>query len=169
MYVASVRNSLFILLLSLSLPALASLQVGFSPEGSARELVLDVINHAQKSINLIGYSFQSPDIVQALIAAKNRGVIVRCVVDEKRNQNPTSQKAIAEARKSGIEVRLDSHYHIQHDKSMIIDDAIVETGSFNFAKSAEFENSENVLIIRDEPGIVKQYQQHWQIRWNYGK
>lgn len=43
----------------------ASIQVGFSPEGSARALVLDSINHAQHSIDMMAYSFQSADIVQA--------------------------------------------------------------------------------------------------------
>ncbi|MFT8210309.1 MAG: phospholipase D family protein [Symbiopectobacterium sp.] len=149
--------------------ALASVQVGFSPEGSARAMVLEVINNASKSIDLIGYVFQSPDIVQALVEAQKRGVEVRCVIDYKRNQNKTSRSAIEYARENNIQVRLNKHYHIQHDKTMIIDGSIVDTGSFNFARSAEFENSENVLVIRDEPAIVSAYQSHFTSRWNLGK
>ena len=48
---------------------------------------------------------------------------------------------------------------------MIIDGDTLETGSFNFAKSAEFTNSENVLVIRDEPAVVAQYQAHFDSRW----
>ena len=134
-----------------------------------RALVLEVINNASKSIDLIGYGFQSQDIVQALVDAQKRGVEVRCVVDHKRNQNKTSKSIIEYARKNNIQVRLNKHYHIQHDKTMIIDGSIVETGSFNFTRSAEFENSENVLIIRDEPAVIAAYQSHFTSRWNLGK
>lgn len=159
----------FLLTIVLSLmtvfSATASVQVGFSPEGSARALVLDTINSAHHSIDLMAYSFQSADIVQALVDAQKRGVTVRAVIDKKRNQNKASQKAIALATASGINIRLDSHYHIQHDKLMIVDGNTLETGSFNFAKSAEFANSENVLVIRDEPAVIAQYQTHFASRW----
>lgn len=143
----------------------ASIQVGFSPEGSARALVLDSINHAQRSIDMMAYSFQSADIIQALVNAEKRGVVVRAVIDKKRNRGKVSHHAIAYATANGVNVRLDGHYHIQHDKVMIIDGDTLETGSFNFAKSAEFANSENVLVIRGEPTVVAQYQAHFDSRW----
>lgn len=154
-----------VLSLTMVFSATASVQVGFSPEGSARALVLDTINSAHHSIDMMAYSFQSADIVQALVDAQKRGVTVRAVIDQKRNQNKTSQKAITLATASGINIRLDSHYHIQHDKLMIVDGNTLETGSFNFAKSAEFANSENVLVIRDEPAVIAQYQAHFASRW----
>ena len=52
---------------------------------------------------------------------------------------------------------------------MIVDGNTLETGSFNFAKSAETENSENVLVIRDEPEVIRQYQAHFDSRWALGK
>ncbi|HDG1683799.1 TPA: phospholipase D family protein [Kluyvera ascorbata] len=149
--------------------AQASIQVGFSPEGSARKLVLSTIDGAQRSIDMMAYSFQAKDIVDALIRAQKRGVKVRAVIDKRRNQGEVSLKAIARARENGIDVRIDGHYHIQHDKVMIVDGNTLETGSFNFAKSAETENSENVLVIRDEPEVIRQYQAHFDSRWALGK
>ena len=43
-----------------------------------------------------------------------------------------------------------------HDKFMIIDAATLETGSFNFTRAAEYENAENVLVIRG-PAMVGGY------------
>ncbi|WP_052285117.1 phospholipase D family protein [Kluyvera genomosp. 1] len=143
----------------------ASVQVGFSPEGSARALVLESINHAKQSIDMMAYSFQAKDIVEALVRAEIRGVNVRAVIDKRRNRGAVSQKAITLARVNGIQIRLDDHYHLQHDKVMIIDGKTIETGSFNFAKSAEVANSENVLVIRDEPAVISQYQAHFASRW----
>lgn len=58
-----------------SLPVIAapSVQAGFSPEGSAEQLVLKTIETAQHNIRLMGYSFTSPEVVRALISAKRRG------------------------------------------------------------------------------------------------
>lgn len=163
-------RSILLVISLLAFPALAapSIQVGFSPEGSARALVLRVINHARRSINMVGYAFQAPDITAALEAAAARGVKVRIVVDYRRNQNGKSQRALSDAASHGVEVRTDAHYHIQHDKTIIADEHTLETGSFNYAPSAETENSENVLVIRHAPEVTAQYLAHWRSRWRYG-
>ncbi len=41
---------------SLSAIAAPSVQVGFSPEGTAQELVLKTINNAQSSVRMLGYN-----------------------------------------------------------------------------------------------------------------
>lgn len=156
------------LLLPLRAFSAPNVQVGFSPEGSARELVLQTINQAHTSIEMIGYSFQAPDIAQALVNAHDRGVNVRVVVDKRRNQVKSSQTTMQYVASHGVELRIDGHYHIQHDKTIIVDGKTVETGSFNFAPSAETENSENVIVLRDMPEVTQQYVAHWQSRWDQG-
>jgi len=44
--------------------------VGFSPEGSAQQLILRTLDSARESIRLMGYSFISPEVVRALVAAR---------------------------------------------------------------------------------------------------
>lgn len=146
-----------------------SVQVGFSPEGSARQLVLETIGSAQKSIHILAYAFQAPDIMQALVDAKNRGVEVRVVVDKKRNRNKPSRKAMDFVTSNGVDLRTNNHYHIHHDKTIIVDGHTVQTGSFNFAPSAETKNSENVVVIRGMPEVASQYMAHWESRWKLGK
>lgn len=70
--------------------------------------------------------------------------------------------------RNGVELRTSDHFHLQHDKTIIVDGTTVETGSFNYAASAETMNSENVLILRDMPEVVRQYTAHWQSRWALG-
>lgn len=70
-----------------ALPAFAvepSVQVGYSPEGSARVLVLSAIDSAKTSIRMMAYSFTAPDIMKALVGddrenGKNRTLSVRPV------------------------------------------------------------------------------------------
>ena len=161
------------LVFALSFPGLLhaepGVQVGFSPEGSARELVLQTIGSANRSIQVLAYAFQAPDIAQALVDARKRGVVVRIVVDHKRNLNKTSKAAMDLVTRNGVELRTNDRFHIHHDKSIIVDEETVETGSFNFAPSAETLNSENVVVIRNMPEVARQYVAHWQSRWDGGK
>lgn len=157
----------------LGIPSLShaepSVQVGFSPEGSARKLVLETIGSASHSIQMLAYAFQAPDIMQALVDAKRRGVDVRIVIDKKRNLGKVSKAAMDFVTSNQVELRTTDHFHIHHDKTIIVDGNTVETGSFNFASSAETSNSENVVVIRDMPDVTRQYIAHWQSRWDLGK
>jgi len=146
-----------------------SVQVGFSPEGSARELVLQTLAGAQHSIQMMAYAFQAPDIAQALADASQRGVQVRVVVDRKRNLGKTSRAAMDRVTRHGVALRTNDRYHLHHDKTVIADGQTVQTGSFNYAPSAETANSENVVVIRGMPDVAQQYSAHWQSRWEQGQ
>ncbi|WP_293812892.1 phospholipase D family protein [uncultured Bosea sp.] len=148
--------------------AASGVQVGFSPEGSARQLVLKVIGEATRSIQILAYAFQAQDIMDALVAAKRRGVEIRVVVDKDRNTGKASRTAMDLVVRNGVELRTNDRFHLHHDKTIIVDGDTVQTGSFNFALSAETKNSENVVVIRGMPEIAAQYRSHWQSRWDGG-
>lgn len=156
----------------LHLPALAlaepGVEVGFSPEGSARALVLKTLGSATQSIQMLAYAFQAPDIVQALVDAKQRGVEVRIVVDAKRNRGKASRAAMDTVTRHAIALRTNDRFHLHHDKVIIVDGHTVQTGSFNFAPSAETANSENVVVLREMPEVARPYLAHWQSRWDLG-
>ncbi|WP_371879209.1 phospholipase D family protein [Klebsiella aerogenes] len=163
-------SGLVYLSLSCIQPAVAapSVQVGFSPEGSALQLVLKTIESAQQEIRLMGYSFTSPEVVSALVRAKRRGVDVKIVLDEKGNRSKASQAAMNVVVNAGIPLRTNGRYAIMHDKVIIVDNHTVEAGSFNYARSAASRNSENVLVINEMPEVAQTYLQHWQSRWDGG-
>lgn len=141
---------------------------GFSPEGGAEALVLGIIDRAQSDIRLAGYSFTSPEIAAALIRAKMRGVDVRLVLDEKANQNRSSRAAINLLTSRDIPVRLNGRYAAMHDKFVVADGRMVETGSYNYTRAAARRNSENALVIENMPELASHYLQHWQSRWDEG-
>jgi len=148
--------------------AAPSVSVGFSPEGSAEQLVLSTIKDARESIRLMGYSFTAPEVVKALMAAKRRGVDVRVVLDERGNDNRSGQAAMSLLYGTGIPVRTVSTFKIMHDKVIVTDGRNVETGSYNFSRSAARNNSENALLLQDMPVVAQQYLTHWQSRWDMG-
>jgi phosphatidylserine/phosphatidylglycerophosphate/cardiolipin synthase-like enzyme len=144
-------------------------EAGFSPEGSASRLVDHVIDSAQHSIRLAAYSFTSADVVRRLINAKQRGVDVAVIVDEKNNlvedRSGRARAALNLLVNAGIPTRTINVYPIHHDKYMVIDGKNVETGSFNYSAAAATRNSENALVLWDCPLMAEPYLNHWQSRW----
>jgi phosphatidylserine/phosphatidylglycerophosphate/cardiolipin synthase-like enzyme len=149
-------------------PAGQTIETGFSPEGGAEALVLRVIGSAHMSIRLAGYSFTSPKVVRALLDAKRRGIDVAVVVDDRSNRAKVSQQALNLLVNASIPTRTVNRYAIHHDKYVVVDDRHVETGSFNFTTSAARRNSENVLVVWNNPALAKRYSQHWESRFAQG-
>jgi len=144
-------------------------EAGFSPEGSAAALVDRAIDSASERIRLAAYTFTSPDVVRHLMAAQQRGVDVAAVVDERGNHFAASKAALNLLVNAGIPVRTIRAYPIHHDKYMVIDDAHIETGSFNYSTAAARHNSENVLVLWNCPQLARHYLAHWQSRWAQGR
>lgn len=148
------------------------IEVGFSPEGSAQKLVLSTINAATSSIRVAAYVFTSPDVTRALIAAKQRGVDVAVIADYRSNledqRSGAGRHALTLLAKAGIPTRTIKAYPIHHDKFMVVDGMAVETGSFNFTAAAK-SNSENALVVWNDPALAETYLNHWQSRWDQGQ
>lgn len=164
-----VLSGLVCLTLSGALPAFATpvIETGFSPEGSAQQLVLKTISTARQDIRVMGYSFTSPEVVRSLIAAKRRGVDVRVVLDQKANTGKASVAAMNLLVNAGIPVRTVSRYKILHDKVIVTDGRNTQLGSFNYSRAAG-SNSENVLVVWNDPVVAQRYLQHWQSRHDAG-
>ena len=132
------------------------LEVYFSPDGGCTDAIVRELNRARRSIRIQAYSFTSRPIAQALLAARQRGIAIEVLLDK---SNRTDQYSAATFLKNqGVPVRIDEQHAIAHNKIILIDDAVIITGSFNFSRAAEESNAENLLVIRDHPELVAQYQ-----------
>ena len=113
------------------------------PDDSAQP-ILDAIAQATKSIRIKMFVFSDPALLQAVIAAHERGVDVRVMLNPARRngkeENADSRKALTDA---GIKV-IDSSpdFDLTHEKSMVIDDAIAFVQSLNW-------ETENLTTTRD--------------------
>lgn len=133
-------------------------EVYFSPKGGCTEAVVAELEGAKKSIYVQAYSFTSAPIAKAVVDAHNRGVAVVVILDKsQRTEKYSSADFLARAR---VPTFIDAKHAIAHNKVMIIDDALVITGSFNFTKAAEERNAENLLILRD-PELAAKYLANW--------
>jgi cardiolipin synthase A/B len=119
------------------------------PDDSAKP-ILDAIDAATKSLRVKMFLFSDPSLLKAVIAAKQRGVKVRIMLNPARrdgeSENTESRKKLEAA---GIEV-IDSNprYDVTHEKSMVVDDTTA------FVKSLNWE-TKNLTETRDYAIVTK--------------
>ena len=135
-----------------------NIELCFTPPSGCAAVIVKAISKARESIYVQAYGMTSPAIVEALIKAQSKGVKVRILLDKSNLKDKWSKMgALLEA---DIDVGIDKVSGIAHNKVMILDKRIVITGSFNFTRSADSRNAENVIII-DDSVVAKQYLQNW--------
>ncbi|MEI6767739.1 MAG: phospholipase D family protein, partial [Betaproteobacteria bacterium] len=148
-------------------------EIAFSPNEGSEDLVIKAIDSSRTEVRVLAYSFTSAPITQALLRAKKRGAKVMLVVDQKSNINEDrsskSQAALSALANAGCEVRTISAYPIHHDKTIIIDQETVETGSFNFSQAAAHRNSENVIVHWNNPKLAHVYLEHFERNYKLSK
>jgi len=165
--------SILVLVLLAYTASYAEIKVFFSPDGGAAEEIIRQIENAESYIDIAMYSFTYEPIAEAVIRAKNRGVRVRILMDKVQSQGRYSKyKFFLE---NGVAVILDRHPGIMHNKIAVIDGRVLFTGSYNWTRSAEQLNQENLLEFIDEEvvegeieeEIIKIYQERLDYLWEY--
>lgn len=126
---------------------LAGSQVGvfFSPDDGVAEQLLAVLQQARESIFFMSYAFTADPLAEMLLEKTAAGITVRGVIERGQADNMGSD--YQRLRAGGVEVVLDGNPRSMHHKVIIVDRRIVITGSYNFSRSAEEFNDENLLII----------------------
>jgi len=136
--------------------------------GSIEEKLIDLINNAQASIHIASFEFNLTPIADALIAAKNRGVDVKWMTDDKNGLDYDTQPGRGQfslLQAAGIEVKDDDRSALMHNKFWIFDQQIIWTGSTNISVNAVFKQNNNVLVIRS-PEIAFIFEREFQEMWS---
>jgi len=141
----------------------APYRVCFTPAQSCATYVVAAINDAKQRVEVQAYSFTSKSILAALKNAHDRGVDVRVILDKGQYSKSGKYTSATFLTHAGISVWIDNTVAIAHNKVMVLDDAEVITGSFNFTRAADERNAENLLVITDR-GLAKKYKQNWVTR-----
>jgi phosphatidylserine/phosphatidylglycerophosphate/cardiolipin synthase-like enzyme len=132
------------------------LTVYFSPGGGCTDALVRAITDAKKSVYVQAAQFTSAPIAKALVAAHERGLEVRVIVDRRKDdQENTQAPRLVEAN---VPTFTDGRHHTAHNKVVIIDHHLLFTGSFNFTRESEAENAENLIAIDRKPRIVAAYE-----------
>jgi len=123
----------------------------FCPEDGCEAVVADMIAKAKENVKFMTFSFTSRIIGNELLKhpkAKVEGIF------EKSQISKYSQYI----RLGGF---IDNCSCNMHHKVFIVDDTIVETGSYNPTANGNRYNDENILIIRDK-GISRRFAEEFE-------
>lgn len=126
----------------------------FSPEDAIEHRIVDLIHNATKTVDLLAFTFTSDPIREALLEAQQRNIEIRGVVEA--SQTNAAGSDILDLRAWGLDIRLDRNPNLMHHKLIVIDSRIVIFGSYNFTRSAEEKNDENVIIVHD-PALAERF------------
>lgn len=135
----------------------------FSPDDGVLNALVPLLNSAQESIYFLAFSFTSNELGDIVREKSKAGLTVEGVMDA--DQVASNQGTEYDPfKQAGMMVRKDGNEGLLHHKVFIIDGKIVAFGSYNFSKSAEENNDENLIIVYNE-AIAQQFIQEFQRDW----
>jgi len=121
-----------------------------------------IIQEARSSIRVMmfemGFYEKYPNtpsnlLIQELINAKKRGVIVEVILEVKEGKDRTTERNLATGKvlsKGGVEVIYDPFFKTTHAKFLIVDEHLILSGSTNWTYYALTSNNEVSVLIRSK-------------------
>ena len=139
-------------------------EVWFSPQDQTmRRGVLPLIVRAQHRIDVAMYYLTSSYAAEELIAAHERGVAVRVIIDATSARNRYSKHGLL--REAGIPVKVEDWNGKMHMKAAVLDGHTLIVGSMNWTVSGAAYNDENTLILR-APDLAAEFEVVFEDLWD---
>ncbi len=135
----------------------------FSPGMDCLNAIIDSINNAKSSLRICVFTITDNRIVSAIEAAKLRGVDIKIITDNDKRFDRGSD--IIYLDKKGYNIKIDYTDSHMHHKFAVIDKKVIITGSYNWTRSAEKYNHENVLVS-DSEYLAETYMKEFNRLWD---
>ena len=134
----------------------------FSPGKFCRNAILDALKGAKQQVDICVFTISDDRITEAIIQTHQRGVAVRVITDNDKSEDRGSD--IDHLLRQQLDLKMDKTRHHMHHKFMVVDQARLLNGSFNWTRSATEYNQENILLTH-QPHAVKQFQRYFDELW----
>ena len=121
-------------------------EVYFSPVDNGLNRLIQLIDSANTSIYISMFYLTENSIYDAIVRARDRGVMIKGVFDYRGWFNSYSEADDIIAWGGGI---IDANPGVYHHKFAVFDGKIVWTGSTNWSNSGFNNNDENSIVIHD--------------------
>ena len=136
------------------------IEVYFSPDDGVADHIYEILNDAEESIYFLAFSFTADELGEVIRAKAEDGLTVAGVMEEQQVKSNIGTEYDL-FKQAGLDVFLDGNEGQMHHKTMIVDGKIVITGSYNFSRSAETRNDENLVVFHNEK-IAEFYMKEFQ-------
>ena len=138
------------------------MQAFFAPGDDCRLALTEGIEFARSHIRICVFTLSDDRLVDVLVRAHREGLSIQLLSDNDKAFDKGSD--IIMLAQAGLDVRVDCSPNHMHHKFMVVDDLTLFTGSYNWTRSAEHYNNENLLRIEDS-GIAQQFDLEFQRLW----
>jgi len=118
----------------------------FSPDDHVLTALYNLLSESEESIYFLAFSFTSNELGEIVRTKADEGLDIKGVMDQEQVASNTGTE-FDPFRQAGLDVLIDGNEGQMHHKVFIVDEKIVVLGSYNFSRSAEERNDENILII----------------------
>jgi phosphatidylserine/phosphatidylglycerophosphate/cardiolipin synthase-like enzyme len=128
--------------------------------------ILDAVNKAMESIRIKIFLFSEPLLIDAVIAAHQRGVKVRVMLNPaRRSGEPENETTRETLEKAGVPVQ-DTHPDIDvtHEKSMVVDEHTAFVQSLNW-ETRNFTETRDYAIVTTHRHEVEEVIQCFDADW----
>lgn len=144
-------------------PVWAETTVYFTPGNDCENQIIQLLDRAEKEVVIDIYALTNKKIGQAIERVADRGIPMRILSD--RQQAGNRYSLVVPLHQRGIDIRVNSRHRIEHNKYAVIDGKYAVTGSYNWTSAASLHNSENCLILWNEPDTIQKYQKRFNALW----
>jgi phosphatidylserine/phosphatidylglycerophosphate/cardiolipin synthase-like enzyme len=143
---------------SAAYPQNTALRAWMGPEDDLHDKVIDLLNSAQNQILIAMFQLNTSVLIDAIIAAKNRGVNVIVILDQ-RQANQADALADEMLQTAGVSViiadAMGSSFAEMHSKFLTVDHSRMIIGSFNWTNLGAFFNDENIVEVDDAQLVAR--------------
>lgn len=131
------------------------------------ERAIELINRAERDILICAYAWRiyenEPErgiqrVLTAIIKARKRGVVVRCIIDKYTSVRPLTEY--------GIETRFIGQRNTMHTKAICVDKYALLLGSHNLtARATELNRECSIVSYELEP--ILQFREYFDTIWGH--
>ena len=132
-----------------------TVEVYYGPDDAPLDRLTTLYRQATRYLYVAVYGLTSPRAVEAMVAAKKRGVDVRLITDRQRTEDVKQRTALRTLHLAGIPILVNEHDALMHLKQVVIDDEVNASGSMNHTTSGNRYNDERLDLITDHAITVK--------------
>lgn len=134
----------------------AEVDVAFTPGDDIARLINRHLDGARRIVRMQAYLFTHKGIARALVAARKRGVTVELIADAKQYE-AGGLPVLKALEHAGASIWLNDRMAASHNKVIVIDDATVITGSYNFTHAAQSRNAENIVVLSGNAALAGRF------------
>lgn len=138
-------------------------RVYFSPGEDCLNAILHQIKSAKQLIRICLFTISDDRISEQLISRHRNGAHVKIITDNDKINDRGSD--IEKLFKAGISIKVDRTDNHMHHKFALFDKSSTITGSYNWTRSAERYNHENI-IISDSADLHREFDREYTKLWN---